>query len=298
MRAELECEQIPWRSRAFLGTTFDHGFNASLTDFLPHFPNVQLAIAGPSFDGPLKSYEFRSFQEWDGQTIDMSELRRARRIVLRGFFQRIEYYAPHADRIREWYRFDPVATPHTIASNDVVVNIRRGLDMAMVDWILAPSFYRTVLASMRDIGRVYVCGTGIDQRIRTALADYEPVYVDGTPLEHFSFLMRFDRMVMSNSTFCWWAAFLSNASELHAPAPAVPGVDLRIPDRGYREWPAETEVFAPFLENGNPVTARELYMRHGADDLEHVVHRLLVSGALRVNPEYEELSGLAARYAR
>ncbi len=292
----LECEQIPWKAHEFLGTRFDHGFDASLTEFLPHFPNVRLAHGGQSFDGPVKTYEFRSFKEWDGQTVDLDELRRARKIVLRGFFQRIEYYAPYADHIREWYRFVPAETPHAIEPDDVVVNIRRGLDMAMVDWVLAPSFYRDVLESMRDVGRVYVCGTGIDKAIRAALAEYDPVYVDGTPHEHFSFLMRFDRIVMSNSTFCWWAAFLSNARELHAPAPVLPGVDLRIPGRDYREWPAEMEVFRPFLEDGQPVAARALYLRYGPRDLESNVHRLLLSRALRVNPEYEELSDLAARY--
>jgi hypothetical protein len=299
----LECEQIPWKAHEFLGTTLDHGFDASLTDFLLHLPNVRFAMAGQTFDGPLKTYEFRSFDEWDGQTVDFGELRRAGKIVLRGFFQRTEYYAPHIDRIRDWYRFVPTGTRHAIAAyaidhRDVVVNIRRGLDMARVDWVLAPSFYRNALESMSNVGRVYVCGTGIDKTIRAALADYDPVYVDGTPHEHFIFLMRFDRMVMSNSTFCWWAAFLSHARELHAPAPALPGVDLRIPERDFREWTAEMEIFRPFLENGQPVSGRELYLRYGPHDLESAVHQLLLSGALRVNPEYEELSGLAARYGQ
>lgn len=302
----LECEQIPWTAHQFLGTSLDHGFDATLTGFLPHLPNVRLAMPGRSFDEPLKAYEFGSFDEWDGQTVDLDELRRARKIVLRGFFQRTEYFAPHIDRIREWYRFVPTGTPHalgthslgthSIVQSDVVVNIRRGLDMARVDWILAPNFYRKALESMRNVGRVYVCGTGIDKAIRAALAEYDPIYVDGTPHEHFTFLMLFDRMVMSNSTFCWWAAFLSHARELHAPAPILGGVDLRIPDRDYREWPAEMEVFRPFLEGGQPVAARELYLRYGPRDLESAVHQLLLSGALRVNPEYEELSGLAERY--
>jgi hypothetical protein len=322
----LTCEQLPWVSHEFLGMRMDHRADATLTSFLPYFPNVRLALAGRSVDAPVTAYEFRSFEEWDGQTIGFEELLRGgdRHIVLRGFFQRMEYYERDAARIREWYQFLPAETPHAIGPDDVVVNVRRGLDMAMMDWVVAPSFYRDVLAAMPNVGRVFVCGTGIDDAIRTALADYDPVYYSGTPYEHFSFLMRFPRMVMSNSTFCWWAAFLSDASELHAPAPAggygfstFPGVDLRIPGSRYREWPAATEPFRPFvldpdraaetaaqiprsrasfrdwlLAQREPLSARELYGRYfettvrqrdGEAELEETLRNLVAVGALKIH---------------
>jgi len=128
--------------------------------------------------------------------------------------------------------------------------------MAMVDWVVSPEYYVDALSSMADLGTVYVCGTGIDHRVREALSRFRPVYVDGDPYQHFSLLMQFNRMVMSNSTFCWWAAFLSGATDLVAPRPSsgygfscFPGVDLRIPGRRYRELPADTETFHPFLPN-------------------------------------------------
>jgi hypothetical protein len=108
------------------------------------------------------------------------------------------------------------------------------------------SFYRTVLSRVRDVGKVYVCGTGIDANVRRFLGKYKPIYYDADPIHHFAFIQRFNRIILSNSTFAWWAAFLSRATRIYAPRLAsndivaysfrgYGDVDLRIPSRRYRE---------------------------------------------------------------
>jgi hypothetical protein len=83
--------------------------------------------------------------------------------------------------------------------------------------------YEQVLSSLRNVRRVFVCGTGVDDQARRLLSKYKPIYYDGAPIEHFFFMTRFNRIVLSNSTFAWWAAFLSDAEELYAPR--APGVN-------------------------------------------------------------------------
>ena len=86
--------------------------------------------------------------KWDGHTIDLQGLvsdRRERRIVLRGFFQRFEYYRAHEKQVREWFALDPLAEPHGITKRDLLVNIRRGWDYALADWVISMSAYQKLL---------------------------------------------------------------------------------------------------------------------------------------------------------
>lgn len=38
-------------------------------------------------------------------------------------------------------------------------------------------------------------------------------------IEDFKFIMSFNKIVVAQSTFSWWAAFLSDAQEIFAPLP-------------------------------------------------------------------------------
>jgi hypothetical protein len=140
-----------------------------------------------------------------------------RRISLFGFFQRYEYYAPHRASIRRWLLPRPMPAPYAITPRDVVVSIRRGVDYGLRQWTLSLDYYDRLLSAMKDRGNVYVCGTGIDDTVRHRLEKYRPIEYGATAIEQFCFMLRFNRMVLSNSTFAWWAAFLSSASEVHAP---------------------------------------------------------------------------------
>jgi hypothetical protein len=43
---------------------------------------------------------------------------------------------------------------------------------------------------------------------------FDPVIISGSKKDDFDFIRSFDRIVCSNSTFAWWAAFLSDASKI------------------------------------------------------------------------------------
>ena len=77
-------------------------------------------------------------------------------------------------------------------------------------------------------------------------AEYSPTYYEGTPFEHFSFFRCFRRVVLSNSTFAWWAAYLSDAEQVYAPRTTqqaqfsftgFQGVDLHMREARYIEVP-------------------------------------------------------------
>jgi hypothetical protein len=236
--------------------------SATFVDFSEHFPHAPTQIKGKYHAGPVESFVLSTESKWNGNAIDLQAVLNdstPRKIHLCGHFQRYEYFEPYQDRIRQWFQFLAKPTPFDIAEDDVLINIRRGIDFGRNDWVIPLTYYDGVLSGLPSKGRVFVCGTCIDEGIKRRLAKYDPIYYEGTPLEHFSFIMRFNRIVLSNSTFVWWAAFLSHASELYAPRSmdgsfyAFTGfedVDLHMRETRYKEVAVDSFAkLALFIRN-------------------------------------------------
>jgi len=244
---ELNCTPPGKPTLVFMGRELDIGPAADLAELTEYFPNAPLHIDGVRTETPMDMFDIYADTSWSGHRIDLDGLlddRSPRKIRLLGHFQRYEYYKPYNDAIRHWFYFRPQPCRYRPTPRDVVLNIRRGFDYWVNDMTLSMAYYRQALAELRDVGNVYVCGTGIDDTVRSMLAQFEPIYYDATPIEHFGFLMQFNRIIISNSSFAWWAAYLSDAVEIFAPrsTETVPlglsghgDLDLNMNEPRYRE---------------------------------------------------------------
>ena len=292
----LECWQSRPFTRSIAGQALDIGASARLADVAPFFPNAPLSIPGLRVETPVEKHEFVRGGDWEGHWLDIHRILdnpEPRQIRLRGWFQRLEYYSPHRLRIKEWFRPLDVLTPHRVSPKDVLVNIRRGADYGLNGWTLPLAYYDQILSSMPAIAKVYVCGTCLDEHVKNTLAKYNPIYYDATPIEHFVFMMRFRRIVLSNSTFAWWAAYLSEADEIYAPrlltehAYSFSGyslVDLHMREPRYHEVVVkETVPLALFRCNEN------LEIRSGPDEEVLVLGDPRDGPALRVDEHNREL---------
>jgi hypothetical protein len=286
----LHCTPRPYAYSAhwerWLGRRGNPGPIATLDALTEFFPNAPLHLPGRTVTTPVESHEITRGGTWKGHIFDLGRILAdptPRQIRLYGFFQRYEYFEPYRQRIREWFRPRPVPTPWTIMPSDVVVNIRRGTDFGVENWTLSLSYYERILDQLGDRGRVYVCGVGVDDHVRERLARFDPTFYDASPIEHFAFMMRFRRIVLSNSTFAWWAAFLSDAEEIYAPRSAdgqaygftgwqKEEVDLHMREARYIEVvDAELAAFVPFAVR--PL-ASDAVVRRALDTLEADSHEL------------------------
>lgn len=217
----LICHSLPLASPSIGGIEMDVGSDASLEALGAFFPNAPLQIPGRTFCEPIDSFEIGvAPAEWRGQTIDLGKIlgnKDPRQIRLKGWFQRFEYYASRSNQIRHWLRPREIPCPYRVNPTDVLVSIRRGADYGNKQWTLPLSYYEQVLSSFGTLGQVYICGTCIDDVTKECLKRFQPIYFHGSPMEHFSFFMKFKRIVLSNSTFSWWGAFISEAEEIYAP---------------------------------------------------------------------------------
>ncbi len=194
-------------------------------------------------------------------------------LLLTGYFQRYEYYRPHAQRIREWLHTEDNIDAR-IGKNDVVLSIRRGRDY-IPRYGLPLSYYEEALASIK-YETVHICTNEPDDPfIRYLQKKYHavirpgsfqggrilPSYLSGA-LDNLVFIKKFKKIVISNSSFAWWAAFLSDADEIIYPRPSngmwspndpvSKNIDLEVDEERYRYLDCEkyrSEFLSEIIRN-------------------------------------------------
>jgi glycosyl transferase family 11 len=205
------------------------------------FRDCPLFIPGRAYDAPNDVFSMEVDTTWRGHVIDLPGIisnRQGRHIVLFGHFERMEYYARYRERIRHWYHLEPATGGHDVTSDDIVLSIRRG-DSIRLGISVTLDFYSRILDST-DYRRVYICGDVIDRAVKAHFEPYEPVYFAGSHIEQFRFIKSFNKIVQGQSTFSWWAAYLSDASAIYTPRPShgpwskeQPDVDLEAQESRY-----------------------------------------------------------------
>ena len=207
------------------------------------FNDARQMLPGKNVDAPQIRYVIGEKQGWTGHGINLDELLRnggSNRIVLNGFFQRTEYYHPYRGLIRNWFKFKENVTSVPLQPRDVIVHMRQSLDMFMFDRAIDLKYYETLLSGISLGGKVYVCGLGLSEEVRATLAPFKPIYVDLSAIETLKLLTQANRIVMANSTFSWWGAYLSEADEIYFPRMVRnfwgkdrPDVNLEVPEERY-----------------------------------------------------------------
>ena len=162
-------------------------------------------------------------------------------ILLTGYFQRAEYYTPYRDRIRKWLTMDIDCGPAP-GANDLVVGVRRGQDYIPRHGIPL-SYYDRAIEHV-DHDQLHICSDSSDDPfIKTLASKYGGIVRAPGALDNLRFITQFRQMVISNSSFLWWAAFLSDADPVIYPRPAngfwsrndplSRNIELEVDDRRY-----------------------------------------------------------------
>lgn len=179
---------------------------------------------------PHNNYPWQVHQH--DQLIDIPAMvnnKALRNIKLIGYFQRYHYIEKYIDIIRnDWLKIDPVLL-HTVDPDDIVVHVRIHVDKSLMKF----EYYEKALA-MAQYKQIYICTNEPKHSFMKNFDKYNPIMVstrefgsyfpniswdETTRLntDEFAFMASFNKMIISYSTYAWWAALLSNATEIYAP---------------------------------------------------------------------------------
>ncbi len=148
----------------------------------------------------------------------------SRTIVLDGWFQNHTWLNSYREEICKYWFNDENAPSTPPGENDIVLHVRggdcwewnRSVDSTAHE-ILSYSYYARILDSL-DFDKLYIISEQHDDPIALALADkYGGMLTSSFQIEDFRFLRSANRVILSISTFSWWAAWLSDAVEIHLP---------------------------------------------------------------------------------
>jgi len=134
---------------------------------------------------------------------------------LQGYWQEAEYYLDNREEVLSFFN---EKAPTVLDKDNIVMHVRLndykkfGVNGTVID----PKYYHDCLKREKFDNLFIVTDAPDDDYFREF--DYlNPIFNQGSEREDFWYMTEFDRIIMGNSTFSWWAAFMSNASVIYSP---------------------------------------------------------------------------------
>lgn len=171
-----------------------------------------------------------------------------RAICLDGWFQRYEYYRDYKEDIRKWLEVEDLDVGQT--ENDIIIHLRMGDcitgSLAQDPYVMPVDYFNKSLEST-SFDKLYVCSDPetlthpLFQHYIDNFKDHNPIVLNGDTMGDFRAIKSFNKIIMSQSTFSWWGAFLSKANEVFIPVPMA-GIHTN-------EWSLASENVAMFVDD-------------------------------------------------
>jgi hypothetical protein len=161
---------------------------------------------------------------------------------VRGFFQESDFYWQRRDQILAFAK--PVTEVPKRPSGDLAVHFRLGSDY----WpgiVIHPSWYQKVL-STTPYDKLFVISDVPDHEVlRRSLEGHKYELIRGNEKDDWDALRGFQRVVCSNSTYCWWAVFFGHASTSFVFKRWLNSVSINL-----TQFPGSVEVDGNFIHEG------------------------------------------------
>lgn len=194
----------------------------SINTLSRYFPNVCDIMDRDTVDGNTMTVGYGSGHNYI-QHVDMQPLlEHSGEIYLKGFFQKYCLYLDYRSKLQEIFKFDN--NKKEIEDEDIVVHIRLG-DYVQLNHYLAPSVYLNIIDKLEYNNCIIITDDPNNEFLKKFYS-LRNCYIRSNPiLDDFALIYNAKRVVISQSTFSWWPAFLGNQDRVYVP--------LHISSNGY-----------------------------------------------------------------
>ena len=163
-----------------------------------------------------------------------------------GYYQAHQYISNgFREQLKAVFNTIQIEKTYPITKQDVAVHIRRGDFLTngnnnIFNKIELPHYLEGLqtISENVNIGKIYIFSDDFDaiaEDITIIKKQYKIELVEGqSVLEDFVMLQQFSNFVIGNSTFSWWAAILSDATNVVVPK---------------KPWKIEVENLSPYLDH-------------------------------------------------
>ncbi len=173
-----------------------------------------------------------------GDRPDLDELLRNPpqcRIIANAYFQLYAYYVRYLDRIRHWLRLAEYDRSGFHSDADtLVVHIRLG-DYFTQGWTLTPESYISMIEAIPHRSLVILTDSPRSHFLEP-FRRFRPEIVICDTMDAFKWMLNAPKLVISQSTFSWWAAILSNA-------------EVWMPETPYSIWSRRSKINLRVYDN-------------------------------------------------
>lgn len=207
-------------------------------------------------------------------------------IITLGNFEIGEQYVPYRQKLKKWFEFPTTqmqkfeffklhhdlgangnyfisTTNKDITKNDLLISLRLEdyTNPKNSDRLLTYDFFEIILQS-RAWDNVYILtnpesiGHNDQYNYLKEFYPYNPIVIRCyEPVMSMAYAAQFNNIAISQSTYSWWTAFLSNAENIYYPIPKVgpfsltdpkyKGTDLRVPLPEFKYVDYESRTILP-----------------------------------------------------
>lgn len=195
-----------------------NGFNF----FIPEQGYLNEVFDGIDFghqDGGIQNY----FQDSDSQVFNPSIFEVSDFTHLTGFFQSEKYFNENQDQVKSWFRINIDEQTQTVLNqfdpeSFCYIHVRGGDNVGKShNWLAPKTYYEKSMDRIKnDFGISKFCIITDDVNLSSSWFPEIPIASKSLAVD-FKLLYFSKFCIISNSTFSWWAAWLSNKQIVIAP---------------------------------------------------------------------------------